>query len=363
MVPNHAMISHEQSLWTSPLQIPLVCSDVHAAHAPNLQTVDGREHRYPDVADRLRVIELTLVMAKLATPIKPVTHADAMIEAVHDQDYRRFIETTCQHIPEGDCLTPIGTSLSRKALQSDDVAVRIGHYAFGQDAPLMRGTYRAAREACDIALTGLDYVCDGARHVFALCRPPGHHAEYASMGGFCYFNNAVIAAHNFSGQGRVAMLDIDYHHGNGSQNLTYEREDILYASLHADPAFSYPGCSGYRDEVGEGAGEGCNANFPLRAYVPIGEYLSFLVQACEVIAAFAPDVLIVSIGFDTHKQDPIANFNLESCDFGRIAEEINAMGFPTLHVLEGGYALDYLGESAMSYIQGLSMGSSTPTDR
>lgn len=357
------MISHEQSLWTLPLQIPLVCSDVHAAHTPNLQTVDGREYRHPEVADRVRVIERRLVMAKLATSIKPVAHTDEIIEAVHDPDYRCFIETTCQEIPEGNCLTPIGTSLGRKALQSDDVAVRIGHYAFGQDAPLMRATYTAAREACDIALTGLDYVRDGARHVFALCRPPGHHAEYARMGGFCYFNNAVIAAHNFSDQGRVAMLDIDYHHGNGSQNLTYKRADILYASLHADPAFAYPGFSGYRDEVGEGAGEGCNANFPLRAYLPIGEYLSFLEQACEVIAAFAPDVLIVSIGFDTHKEDPIANFGLESCDFGRIAEQIDAIGLPTLHVLEGGYALDYLGESAMSYVQGLSTGSSAPTGR
>ena len=354
------MISHASSPWISLLQIPLVSSDIHTAHRPSLQTVDGREHRHPEVPDRVRVIERTLVRAKLAIPTKPAVHADMTIDAVHDPEYRRFIKNVCQEISEGDCLTPRGISLSRKALQSEDAAVRIGHYAFGQDAPLMRGTYRAAREACDIALTGLDHVRNGARHVFALCRPPGHHAEYARMGGFCYFNNAVVAAHSFSSQGRVAMLDLDYHHGNGSQNLTYERADILYVSLHADPAFAYPGFSGWQEEVGVGAGEGYNANFPLRAYLAIGEYLSSLEQACEVVVAFDPDLVIVSIGFDTHTEDPIAQLSLDSCDFGRIAACVDAMGLPTLHVLEGGYALDYLGESAMSYVQGLSPGTSSP---
>ncbi|HCU72214.1 MAG: acetylpolyamine amidohydrolase [Chloroflexi bacterium] len=360
MLSNRAMISHESLLWTLLLQIPLVCSDIHVAHAPRLQTVDGREHQHPEVPDRARVIERALVRANLATPIKPVVHADVTIDEVHDPEYRRFIKNVCQEISEGACLTPRGISLDPKALQSKDPAIRVGHYAFGQDAPLMRGTYRAAREACDIALTGLDHVRNGARHVFALCRPPGHHAEYARMGGFCYFNNAVVAAHSFSSQGRVAMLDLDYHHGNGSQNLTYERADILYVSLHADPAFAYPGFSGWQEEVGVGAGEGYNANFPLRAYLAIGEYLSSLEQACEVVVAFDPDLVIVSIGFDTHTEDPIAQLSLDSCDFGRIAACVDAMGLPTLHVLEGGYALDYLGESAMSYVQGLSPGTSSP---
>ena len=360
MLSNRAMISHESLLWTLLLQIPLVCSDIHVAHAPRLQTVDGREHQHPEVPDRARVIERALVRANLATPIKPVVHADVTIDEVHDPEYRRFIKNVCQEISEGACLTPRGISLDSKALQSKDPAIRVGHYAFGQDAPLMRGTYRAAREACDIALTGLDHVRNGARHVFALCRPPGHHAEYARMGGFCYFNNAVVAAHSFSSQGRVAMLDLDYHHGNGSQNLTYERADILYVSLHADPAFAYPGFSGWQEEVGVGAGEGYNANFPLRAYLAIGEYLSSLEQACEVVVAFDPDLVIVSIGFDTHTEDPIAQLSLDSCDFGRIAACVDAMGLPTLHVLEGGYALDYLGESAMSYVQGLSPGTSSP---
>ena len=175
------MISHASSPWISLLQIPLVSSDIHTAHRPSLQTVDGREHRHPEVPDRVRVIERTLVRAKLAIPTKPAVHADMTIDAVHDPEYRRFIKNVCQEISEGDCLTPRGISLSRKALQSEDAAVRIGHYAFGQDAPLMRGTYRAAREACDIALTGLDHVRNGARHVFSLCRPPGHHAEHARM--------------------------------------------------------------------------------------------------------------------------------------------------------------------------------------
>ena len=207
----------------------------------------------------------------------------------------------------------------------------------------MQGTYRAAREAVDVALTGADLVREGAADVFVLCRPPGHHAEHDRMGGFCYFNNAVVAAHRLSGDGRVAILDVDYHHGNGSQHLTYTRDDILYVSLHADPRFAYPGFSGHANERGRGAGLGFNLNLPLPPHMRIDAYLEELDRACEAIAAFDPRTLVVSLGFDTHREDPIAILGLWSEDFGRVAERIASLGRPRLHVLEGGYALEPAG--------------------
>lgn len=173
------------------------------------------------------------------------------------------------------------------------------------------------------------------------------------MGGFCYFNNAVIAAHELLSAGRVAILDVDYHHGNGSQHLTYDRPDILYVSLHADPRWAYPGFSGTAVERGSGEGEGFNLNYPLWPGTAVDDYAATLAGACERIAAFAPERLIVSLGFDTHADDPIASFALRSEDFARIAAEIAALGLPTLHVLEGGYALARLGECAVSYVGAL----------
>ena len=346
-------------IGSSQLAIPLISSEVHAAHSPWLQTVDGRVHDHPEVPDRPRVIREALEAQGLAMRVPPTVHADEAIDAVHDANYHRFFREACVDIAPGTTVVPSAVSLDHRALDNADLAVQIGHYAFGQDAPLMHATYRAAREACDIALTGATLVRDGCSQVFALCRPPGHHAERSRMGGFCYLNNAVIAAHALSQGGRVALLDLDYHHGNGSQHLTFDRADIFYVSLHADPSFAYPGFSGQTAEIGTGDGTGCNLNITLGPHTQIDRYLGAMDQACEAIKAFDPSVLVVSIGFDTHREDPIAIFGLVSEDFGRLADRIAMLGVPSLHVLEGGYALHRLGESAVAYVQGLGTAAST----
>ena len=340
-------------IGSSQLAIPLISSEVHAAHSPWLQTVDGQVHDHPDVPDRPRLIREALVAHGLAICVPPVVHADAAIDAVHDPAYHRFIRETCAAIAPGTSVVPSGVSLDHRALENADLAVQIGHYAFGQDAPLMHATYRAAREACDIALTGVKLIRDGCPQVFALCRPPGHHAECSRMGGFCYLNNAVVAAHALSHGGRVAILDVDYHHGNGSQHLTYSRSDIFYVSLHADPSFAYPGFSGRTEETGIGDGTDCNLNITLGPHTRIDSYLDAMDQACEAIKVFDPSVLVVSIGFDTHRDDPISILGLVSDDFGRLADRMVMLGIPSLHILEGGYALHRLGESAVAYVQGL----------
>ena len=331
----------------------MVWSDVHRGHAPTLQTVDGQVHDHPETPARPGLIREALEAAGLVRSVAPTAHDDALLDAVHEPKYREFIRDTCAGLDPGENVTPVGVSLDPGVLQRSDPAERAAFYSFGQDAPLMQSTYRAAREAVDVALTGADLVREGTGDVFALCRPPGHHAEHDRMGGFCYFNNAVAAANLLSGEGRVAILDVDYHHGNGSQHLTYTRDDILYVSLHADPRFAYPGFSGHANERGRGAGEGLNLNLPLPPHMAIDAYMDELDRGCEAIAAFDPQALVVSLGFDTHREDPIAVLGLYSEDFGRVAERIASLGTPRLHVLEGGYALDRLGESAVAYVQGL----------
>ena len=335
------------------LAVPLVWSDGHVGHAPVLQTVDGQVYDHPETPARPGLIREALEAAGLVRLVGPRAHDDTALDAMHEPKYRAFIRDTCAALGPEEIVTPVGVSMDPGVLQRSNPAERAAFYSFGQDAPLMRATYGAAREAVDVALTGADLVRDGATDVFSLCRPPGHHAEHDRMGGFCYFNNAVVAANLLSGDGRVAILDVDYHHGNGSQHLTYTRDDILYVSLHADPRFAYPGFSGHANERGRGAGEGFNLNLPLPPHMGIDAYLGELDRGCEAIAAFDAQALVVSLGFDTHREDPIAVLGLYSEDFGRVAERIASLGMPRLHVLEGGYALSRLGESAVAYVQGL----------
>ena len=330
-------------------RIPVVWSDAHVEHAPTLQAIDGVEYPHPEVPSRPRLIREALSAAGLADLITADPCDDLLVDRVHAPAYRQFIDEACGELTDNEQLAPVGVSADSAVLDSDSLAVRASYFAFGTDAPLMRATYRAARSAVDVAATGAALVKNGAPHVFALCRPPGHHAEHDRMGGFCYFNNAVIAAHELLPAGRVAILDVDYHHGNGSQNLTYDRDDILYVSLHADPRWAYPGFSGTAAERGSGEGEGFNHNFPLWPGTAIDDYALALADACNRIADFAPARLIVSLGFDTHADDPIASFALRSEDFNRVGAAIARLKVPTLHVLEGGYALARLGESAVAY--------------
>jgi acetoin utilization deacetylase AcuC-like enzyme len=239
-------------------------------------------------------------------------------------------------------------------------------------APIVAGTYAAARAAANTALTGAALLLEGQRATYALCRPPGHHAGRDLYGGYCYLNNAAIAA-QFLGVGgwespptpnlqpptpnpqlthRVAILDVDYHHGNGTQQIFYERGDVLFASIHADPARQYPYFAGHADERGAGAGLGANLNIPLEADVDDGRYLEALDEALRAVRAFDPRFLVVSAGFDTFGGDPIADFALSSAVYPQIGRRIAALGLPTLIVQEGGYAVEALGENAVGLLRG-----------
>jgi len=197
-------------------------------------------------------------------------------------------------------------------------------------------------------------VLAGERAAFALCRPPGHHAGRDYLGGYCYLNNAAIAAEAATAAGRrVAILDIDYHHGNGTQDIFYVRGDLLFVSIHADPRTDYPYYWGHADETGDGDGEGATLNLPLPRGADLAAYLPALGTALARIAAFAPDLLVVSYGADTFTGDPISHFRLETRDYADLGRRIAGLGLPVLTVMEGGYAVDALGANVASFLEGL----------
>lgn len=231
---------------------------------------------------------------------------------------------------------------------------KISLYSHDVAAPITSGTWAAAAASASTALTAQRLMASGAQAAFALCRPPGHHAHVASCGGYCFLNNAAIAAQAFldGGAKRVAILDVDYHHGNGTQAIFYRRPDVFFASLHGDPAWSYPYFLGYGDETGEGAGEGYNRNCPLPPGTEASTWFAALESLLADINSYKPEFLIVSLGVDTFEGDPISSFKLKSDDFLKLGERIGRENYPTLFVFEGGYSVADLGVNVANVLEG-----------
>jgi acetoin utilization deacetylase AcuC-like enzyme len=232
---------------------------------------------------------------------------------------------------------------------------KISYYSFDAGSPITEGTWRAITAAANVALTGADIIQKGsARSAFSLCRPPGHHAGADIYGGYCFLNNAAIAAQYLRDRGarKVGVLDVDYHHGNGTQAIFYDRADVPFASIHADPTVEYPFFLGHADEKGVGAGLGSNHNYPLPWGTTWATYEPALIDACNKLSTQNIEALVVSLGVDTFEHDPISKFKLVHDDYLRIGASIAAIGVPTLFVFEGGYAVDAIGVNAVNVLTG-----------
>ena len=249
------------------------------------------------------------------------------------------------------------TSIARRMRPVEPISLRgkLAYYCFDTATPVLAGSWSSALRSAHSALAGIEALAAGASSVFSLCRPPGHHAGRDYYGGYCFLNSAAIAAQAWIDRtgSRCAILDVDYHHGNGTQDIFYERDDVFFASLHADPAFAYPFFSGYEEESGSGRGLGANLNLPLPLGTRWETFSAALTRALVTAQRFSPAALIVSLGVDTYKDDPISGFSLETADFIRMAETIRDAGLPTLVVLEGGYNLKKIGENVVAFLQGL----------
>ena len=280
-------------------------------------------------------------------------HGEEPIKAVHDPDFVDYLRRVCSKMPKDEAVYPYVFPIRFAERKPVDEEVQAGYYCIDTFTPLTHNAYIAARAAVDCALTGADLLRSGERLVYAICRPPGHHAERRVYGGFCYFNNAAIAADALREDGPVAVLDIDFHHGNGTQDIFYERADVLTLSIHGDPSYAYPYFAGFADERGRGVGEGYNHNFPLPENVGDDQYLETLERAMSVIANFGPRYLVLSVGLDIAKGDPTGAWAVTPDGFERIGGALASLDLPILAVQEGGYDTRVLGRNARQLVTGL----------
>lgn len=334
-----------------------VFSELHA-----LQQVDTEFYRgkWVDAFEIPRRAELVLDAVRRADgPVIAPEHFDlAPVLAVHDPAFVRFLETIwddwVKEVGEIPAYPNIWPPRRTRMIPTVRPGAELGRYAVDMSSPILKGTWQAARAAVDCALTGASLIEAGESAAFALCRPPGHHAGRDYFGGYCFLNNAAIAAQWFrdAGAARVAVLDVDYHHGNGTQDIFYDRGDVLTVSIHADPVQDYPYYIGFADETGAGEGLGANLNLPLPWGSDFVSWGSAMDQALSRIRAFAPDRLVVSLGVDAFEGDPISRFRLQGADFTEIGRRIGRLGLPTLFVLEGGYAVAAIGDNVVNVLQG-----------
>lgn len=339
--------------------MPVVSSDAHRGHDPAYEVNVGRIRRpVHECVERGELLRDALSAAGHPL-IAPVEHGAEPILAAHEPALVEFLEQAWQRwrtargpqvlIP--DTFAPPGLARARTRPFTGGLG-RPGWFCFDTATPLVEGSYAAARAAVDVALTAADLLAGGARASYALCRPPGHHAGPGYYGGFCLFNNAAVAARTLQRQGRVAIVDVDFHHGNGTQEIFWQDGSVLYVSLHGDPVSQYPYFTGAADETGAGAGRGATQNLPLPDGTGEEAYLAALEVACETVARFGPETLVVSLGFDTFERDPLGTFVLVTSSYGRVGERLAELALPTLLVQEGGYALDALGANAVTLLSG-----------
>ena len=295
----------------------------------------------------------------LGPVVEPMMHGLDPVRAVHDADFLHFLESCWDDWVEagmkGEAIATAWPSRRMtRSIPPRNIDGRIGYFCLASETSITEGTWDAAQASADVALTAQGLVAAGDRAAFALCRPPGHHAAQDMFGGYCFLNNAAIAAQAFrdNGASRVAVLDVDFHHGNGTQSIFYDRPDVLFLSLHGDPDEAFPYFLGGADETGTGPGDGMNVNYPLPPGCPFDRWSEALDDACSRITAYAPDALVVSLGVDTYKGDPISFFRLESEDFRTYGRRLAGLNLPTLFVMEGGYAVEEIGINTANVLEG-----------
>jgi acetoin utilization deacetylase AcuC-like enzyme len=336
-------------------------SSAHAQHAPAFEFFRGERVPCFELPARANFVRDEIV-ARGHLLREPDVDSTAALAQVHSQRYLTFLQTawtqwlaldktnaSAQPFPS---VWPIRTL--RSDVEPQNFIARLGFYSMDNGSPLAEGTWTAAKAGADAAASAATLLASGSRAAFCATRPPGHHAGADFMGGYCFLNNAAVAAQSLRSSGceRVAILDVDYHHGNGTQSIFYNRADVLFVSLHGDPQTEYPFYLGHADELGEGPGEGFNLNLPIPARAPVEVWFDALERACERVTRHRADALVVSLGLDTFAGDPISTFSLESSDFKKLGIRLAALRLPTILILEGGYAATELGSNAAAVIDG-----------
>jgi acetoin utilization deacetylase AcuC-like enzyme len=334
-------------------------SPAHLGHVPAEEFEAGRLTPAVERPERAEAVRARLEERKLGPILAPHEFGNEPVLRVHDPEMVGFLGEafadwqTAYGKDAHQALPSRWPAPGMQARRAPDIESRLGTFVFDAGTPIMQGTWEAARAGANVALSGAQAIQGGETSAFALTRPPGHHAAADVFGGFCYLNNIAIAAQYLADAGmRPAILDVDYHHGNGTQAIFYARDDVFFASIHADPNYAFPHFLGFADETGAGAGEDKNLNLPMPAGTDWPHYSAAFGAAKRRIDDFGPDVLLISLGLDTFIDDPIARFRLKSDDYLKLGAAIGAFKMPTLFVFEGGYNVEHLGVNTVNVLEG-----------
>ena len=337
-----------------------VYADDHNLHCGLLDPRGDEWQPSAECPDRANNVLKVIQDQNFGTLKDPTNFGEDKLTRIHAPDYVQFLKDVwpawLASNEKGVNARPdtfVGAGM--RHADTECIAGKLGRYSFDSTSPFVEGSWQAIRTSANIALTGAELVRGGERQAFALCRPPGHHATVNYCGGYCYLNNTALAAQSLldGGAKKIAVLDVDYHHGNGTQSIFYERNDVLTISLHADPSLEYPYFLGYADEPGSGAGHGFNVNYPLPFGTDWKHYEGALADAIQQVQRFEPDGLVVALGLDTFAGDPTTHFNIETEDYLRMGKAIASLGLQTLVVLEGGYSVEHIGINTVKFLTGI----------
>ena len=331
------------------------------SHQPQQFMMAGRVVPPFENPDRVAMLSERLVASGLALT-SPGDHGMAAISAVHDARYLRFLETAYgewQRFPNaGPEVWPnihpyrgTGADLDRSGPPDGNIIGQAGWYIGDMACAMGQGTWASAYASAQTAIAAASAVLAGDASAFGLCRPPGHHAYKDRASGFCFLNNAAIAAQHLRSRfGKVAILDFDTHHGDGTQAIFYDRADVFVGSCHTDPTQYYPYYSGFAGETGRGDGVGCTLNIP----VAHGSTNATYVSACETLIKaarrFGAEAIVISAGWDAHKDDPLSKLAVTTEAFSTIGSLFGEVKLPTVILQEGGYSLTAAGEAAPAFV-------------
>ena len=331
-------------------------SEAHRKHNPSFEVFDGGLRvPYLENPDRMDRILNALRATNWATIHEPADFGLDPILATHDKDYIDFL-ASCWTLwldtkpKDSSVFLPATFALRHHPKKPKSLLGRGGYYMMDLSACIVEGTYEAALASANCALSAAQSVVNDHFASFALCRPPGHHAGKDYAGGYCFINNAAVAAHWLTAKGKVAVLDVDYHCGNGTQDIFYSRDDVLTVSIHADPDFEYPSYYGHASERGKGRGFGFHHNFPLSKGTDDDSYLATLDRALELIREYRPKHLVVSAGMDIYADDPLGTIQISTEGIRKIGKRIAALDLPTVIVMEGGYNNEALGKNIVTFL-------------
>ena len=334
----------------------VVFSASHVDHNPEYFILAGRFAPSPECPDRAHRLIAAINGAGYEVLPPKGLGLDA-IGAIHPSDYLDFLQhgfSEWENLANrGPAIIPNTHPGRHMTRRPETIVGKAGYYMGDTACPILPGTWGAAVASAQAALTAADLVLRGAYEAYALCRPPGHHAYSDQAGGFCFLNNVAIATQEMRSRAdRVAILDVDVHHGNGTQGIFYDREDVLFCSLHGDPSGFYPYYAGYADERGAGRGLGYNLNIPLEPGTGDDAYMAALGNALDAIEAFKPEYLLISLGLDAQENDPLGILSITTNGFYRMGRMIGAMAQPTLIIQEGGYLCEEIEANLLAFLGG-----------